>query len=105
MSGTVIETQVDAKSADFGKNSRQMVDRLTEIKNEEERIRQGGGAKAIESQHKKGRLTARERIAKLIQNVMHDNSGTGKNSPRGRIRFMLSMCTGTSSRSGRFLLR
>ncbi len=66
MSGTVIETQVDAKSGDFEKNSRQMVDRLTEIKNEEERIRQGGGAKAIESQHKKGRLTARERIAKLI---------------------------------------
>jgi 3-methylcrotonyl-CoA carboxylase beta subunit len=66
VSGTVIETQVDAKSADFGKNSRQMVDRLTEIENEEERIRQGGGAKAIESQHKKGRLTARERIAKLI---------------------------------------
>jgi 3-methylcrotonyl-CoA carboxylase beta subunit len=66
VSGTVIETQVDAKSADFEKNSRQMVDRLTEIKNEEERIRQGGGAKAIESQHKKGRLTARERIAKLI---------------------------------------
>jgi acetyl-CoA carboxylase carboxyltransferase component len=66
VSGTVIETQVDAKSADFEKNSRQMVDRLTEIKNEEERIRQGGGANAIESQHKKGRLTARERIAKLI---------------------------------------
>ena len=66
MSGTVIETQVDAKSAGFETNSRQMVDRLTEIKNEEERIRQGGGAKAIESQHKKGRLTARERIAKLI---------------------------------------
>jgi len=66
VSGTVIETQVDAKSAGFETNSRQMVDRLTEIKNEEERIRQGGGAKAIESQHKKGRLTARERIAKLI---------------------------------------
>jgi 3-methylcrotonyl-CoA carboxylase beta subunit len=66
VSGTIIESQVDAKSAEFEKNSRQMVDRLTEIKNEEERIRQGGGAKAIESQHKKGRLTARERIAKLI---------------------------------------
>jgi len=66
VSGTVIETQVDAKSAGFETNSRQMVDRLTEIKYEEERIRQGGGAKAIESQHKKGRLTARERIAKLI---------------------------------------
>ena len=43
-----------------------MVERLTAIKNEEEQIRQGGGAKAIEAQHKKGRLTARERIAKLI---------------------------------------
>ena len=66
MSGTVIETRVDKKSAEFEKNSRQMVDRLTEIKNQEEQIRQGGGAKAIEAQHKKGRLTARERIAKLI---------------------------------------
>ena len=66
VSGTIIESQVDAKSAEFQKNSRQMVDRLTEIKDEEERIRQGGGSKAIDAQHKKGRLTARERIAKLI---------------------------------------
>ncbi len=66
MSGTKIETRVDAKSADFAKNARQMVDRLTEIKNEEQRISQGGGPKAIEAQHKKGRMTARERITKLI---------------------------------------
>ncbi|MGA7852408.1 MAG: acyl-CoA carboxylase subunit beta [Candidatus Acidiferrales bacterium] len=66
MSGTKIETRVDAKSAEFAKNARQMVDRLTEIKNEEQQIFQGGGAKAIEAQHKKGRMTARERIAKLI---------------------------------------
>jgi len=48
-----------------------MVDRLTEIKNEEEKIRQGGGAKAIDAQHKKGRLTARERIAKLVDPPGH----------------------------------
>jgi 3-methylcrotonyl-CoA carboxylase beta subunit len=66
VSGTKIETRVGAKSADFENNARQMVDRLTEIKNEEQRICQGGGAKAIESQHKKGRMTARERISKLI---------------------------------------
>jgi len=66
VSGTTIESRLDAKSAAFQKNSRQMVDRLTEIKNEEEEIRQGGGAKAIEAQHQKSRLTARERIAKLI---------------------------------------
>ncbi len=33
---------------------------------EEARIRLGGGAKAVERQHEKGRLTARERIARLI---------------------------------------
>src|SRR3989440_9383720 len=33
---------------------------------QEDRIRQGGGAKAIERQHAKHRLTARERIARLI---------------------------------------
>src|SRR5438128_2157981 len=33
---------------------------------EEDQIRLGGGMKAIERQHQKGRLTARERIAKLI---------------------------------------
>src|SRR3982075_4073168 len=43
-----------------------MIDLVTQIKNDEEQIQQGGGAKAIESQHKKGRLTARERVAKLI---------------------------------------
>lgn len=66
MSGTVIETRIDKKSADFKKNNREMVDRLTEIKNEEERVREGGGTKAVDAQHKKGRLTARERIEKLI---------------------------------------
>src|SRR5271154_4785542 len=43
-----------------------MVERVTEIKNDEEAISHGGGAKAIEAQHGKGRLTAGERILKLI---------------------------------------
>src|ERR1700691_4818530 len=63
---TVIKTHIDPKSPAFQANSRQMIDRLTEIKNEESKIREGGGAKAIEAQHTKGRLTARERIAQLI---------------------------------------
>jgi len=60
------EKGADPQSPAFQKSSRLMVDRLAEIKNEEEKIRQGGGLKAMESQHKKGRLSARERIAKLI---------------------------------------
>ena len=66
MSAAVLKTAANRKSLEFEKNTRRMVELLTAIKNEEERIRQGGGAKAIESQHKKGRMTARERIAKLI---------------------------------------
>jgi 3-methylcrotonyl-CoA carboxylase beta subunit len=66
LSSSVVETKVNRTSPDFEKNTRRMVDLLTEIKNQETSIQQGGGAKAIEAQHKKSRLTARERIAKLI---------------------------------------
>jgi len=66
VSASVLKSKIDAKSPDFEKNTRRVIDLLTQLKNEEEEIRQGGGANAIESQHKKGRLTARERIAKLI---------------------------------------
>lgn len=66
MSGNKIESRIDINAAEFDKNTRQMIERITEIKTDEEAISHGGGAKAIESQHKKGRLTARERIAKLI---------------------------------------
>ena len=63
---TLLETRVRRNSPDFEQNTRRMVDLLTEIKNEEARLQEGGGAKAAEAQHKKGRLTARERIARLI---------------------------------------
>jgi len=63
---SVWKSTVNVDSPEAQKNARRVVDLLTQMKNEEETIRQGGGAKAIESQHKKNRLTARERIAKLI---------------------------------------
>jgi len=44
---------------------RSMADLVSAIRNEEEQIREGGGAKAIENQHSKSRLTARERIQQL----------------------------------------
>src|SRR3981189_1101164 len=66
VSDSVLKTSANLKSPEFEKNARRIVDLLTKIKNEEEQIRQGGGAKAIDSQHKKGRLTARERVVKLI---------------------------------------
>jgi 3-methylcrotonyl-CoA carboxylase beta subunit len=71
VSASVLKSSVNPKSPEFEKNARRVVDLLNSIKNEEEQIRQGGGDKAIESQHKKGRLTARERIARLIDPGSH----------------------------------
>jgi 3-methylcrotonyl-CoA carboxylase beta subunit len=65
-SSSVLETRVDATSARFEANMRFLADMVSQIRNEEEKIREGGGPKAIESQHSKGRLTARERINLLV---------------------------------------
>jgi 3-methylcrotonyl-CoA carboxylase beta subunit len=71
VSSSVLKTAVNTKSPEFEKNTRRMVELLTAFKNGEEKIREGGGAKAIESQHKKNRLTARDRIAGLIDPGTH----------------------------------
>ncbi len=60
------ESKVKAGSPRFEHNVHAMAELVTRVRNEEEIIHEGGGDKAIESQHKKGRLTARERIALLI---------------------------------------
>jgi acetyl-CoA carboxylase carboxyltransferase component len=61
-----VETKIKRNSPEFEKNTRLLVDLVTEIKNQESVIQQGGGPKAVESHHKKNRLTARERVALLI---------------------------------------
>ena len=58
----VLPTKIDASSLRFESNMRSLADLVAQVRNEEEKIREGGGVKAIESQHAKSRLTARERI-------------------------------------------
>src|SRR6266516_1731598 len=62
---SILTTRIDPTSARFEANMRYMADLVSAVRNEEEQIREGGGAKAIENQHTKGRLTARERIQRL----------------------------------------
>ena len=62
----VIPNTVNPSGARYENNMRELAHKMTEIRNQEEGIREGGGAKAIDSQHKKNRLTARERLAKLL---------------------------------------
>ena len=58
----VLTSKLDPSSLRFESNMRALADLVAQVRNEEEKIREGGGAKAIESQHAKNRLTARERI-------------------------------------------
>ncbi len=62
----VLPTHIQAGQARFEKNMREMARLVAEIHNQEQQIADGGGARAIEAQHNKERLTARERIALLI---------------------------------------
>ena len=66
VSNSILTTRIDATSARYEANMRFMADLVSAIRNEEEQIREGGGARAIDSQHGKGRLTARERIQHLV---------------------------------------
>src|SRR5450432_2453544 len=59
-------SKLDPTSARYEKNMRSMAGLVAAIRTEEEQISLGGGEKAIESQHAKKRLTARERINLLI---------------------------------------
>ncbi len=63
---SILSTRVDSQSERFEQNTQQTLGLLEAVRAQEEQIRLGGGPRAMESQHKKGRLTARERVAKLL---------------------------------------
>ncbi|WP_041855532.1 acyl-CoA carboxylase subunit beta [Candidatus Korobacter versatilis] len=62
----ILPTKVDTTTARFSHNQHAMAKLVTELRNQENVIFQGGGDKAIENQHKKNRKTARERIDMLL---------------------------------------
>jgi 3-methylcrotonyl-CoA carboxylase beta subunit len=64
--GSVIASKVDANTPRAKANRAALAALLDELRAEKARIREGGGAKAADAQRAKGRLTARERIALLI---------------------------------------
>src|ERR1039457_2154047 len=62
----VLTTKIDPTSARYEANMRFLADLMSQVRNEGEKISEGGGPKAIENQHGKARLTARERIDLLV---------------------------------------
>ena len=66
MPSSILKSNINSGSSEFEANTRRMKELVGEVLNQEEAIRAGGGEKAIATQHRKGRLTARERIALLV---------------------------------------
>ena len=62
----VLSSAIDTGSERFQSNVVRHAQPARRIRWEQETIRQGGGAKAIEAQHKKQRLTVRERLELLL---------------------------------------
>ena len=65
-SSAQLPTKVKTDSPRFEQNQHSVGVLVGQVRTDEETISQGGGEKAIEAQHKKGRLIARERIERLI---------------------------------------
>jgi acetyl-CoA carboxylase carboxyltransferase component len=61
-----LESKLDAESPRARSNRQALAVLMASVRAEEDSIRLGGGAKAAEAQHAKGRLTVRERLKLLL---------------------------------------
>ena len=61
-----LETQINTKSTDFAANKTFMEKQIQEVKAKVDWVKQGGGAEAVKKHKERGKLTARERIEKLV---------------------------------------
>jgi acetyl-CoA carboxylase carboxyltransferase component len=61
-----LPTKIDPSAASYETNMQKMAQLVAQVRNEEEEIREAGRSAAVLQQHQKGRLTARERIALLL---------------------------------------
>jgi 3-methylcrotonyl-CoA carboxylase beta subunit len=69
--GNALRSALDPQSPRMKANREALLQVLASQRAEEESIRQGGGAKAIDAQHTKGRLTVRERLKLLLDKDSH----------------------------------
>jgi len=63
---SVLETRVDERSGDFARNRAVMCELVDDLRAALARARGGGGPTAVERHRKRGKLTARERVDRLI---------------------------------------
>ncbi len=62
----VLSSQVERESSDFDRRRARMVELVAELRERTAQFAQGGGEKAVERHRSRGKLTARERIDRLL---------------------------------------
>jgi acetyl-CoA carboxylase carboxyltransferase component len=62
----VLSSEVERESSDFDRRRARMAELVAELRQRTARIAQGGGEKAVERHRSRGKLTARERIDRLL---------------------------------------
>ena len=62
----MLESQIDARSAEFQENAAHMDGLLAELRERLQQVRAGGGPEAVKRHREQGKLLARERIEKLL---------------------------------------
>lgn len=62
----IFQTQVQSSSADFQSNRSHMMSLVEVLRSELQKVRAGGGSSSVERHRSRGKLTARERVEKLI---------------------------------------
>ncbi|HZZ66066.1 MAG TPA: carboxyl transferase domain-containing protein [Candidatus Baltobacteraceae bacterium] len=62
----LLETRLDRRGESFGENFARMSSLVAELRSALAAVRQGGGAQATERHRKRGKLTARERVDRLV---------------------------------------
>jgi acetyl-CoA carboxylase carboxyltransferase component len=62
----VLTSQVERESADFERRRARMAELVAELRERTAQVAQGGGEKAVERHRSRGKLTARERIDRLL---------------------------------------
>ncbi len=62
----VLESRLDRTSEDFGINAQRMERFVAELRDRLVAVRAGGGAEAVEKHRRRNKLTARERVERLI---------------------------------------
>jgi len=63
---SVLESRIDRRGDGYAENSQHMSQLVAELRRELLRVRDGGGAEAVARHRKRGKLTARERVDRLV---------------------------------------